>query len=158
MTKRLAAFAAVVTMSLAAPSLSAQAPLSDADRTEIQQLSEKYLRALNSCAAEEYAALFAPGAFFESTFRGRIESRDKLIELVKSERHCQPGAAPRQSGTAAPVTIEAEPDGARGTAILGANVGAYIDRYVKTPQGWRFRSRSVLTPDEMKAQGLKPKA
>ena len=156
--KRLAFVAAVVTMSVAAPAARAQTSLTDADRAEIQQLSEKYLRALNTCAAEEYAALFAPGAFFESTFRGRIEGREKLIELVKSERHCQPGAAPRQGGTAAPVTIEAEPEGARGMAILGASAGAYIDRYDKPPQGWRVRARSVLTPDEMKAKGVGPKA
>src|SRR5688572_3448203 len=127
-------------------------PLTDTDRAEIQQLSEKYLRALNACAAEEYAGLFAPGAHFESTFRGRIEGREKLIELVRSERHCQPGAAPRQGGTAAPVTIEATADGARGLAILANNVGAYDDRYVKTEQGWRFRSRLVLTPQELAAR------
>ena len=126
-----------------------QIVLTQADRDEIQQLSAKYLRALNACAAEEYAALFAPGSYFESTFRGRIEGREKLIELVKSERHCQPGAAPRQGGNAAPVTIEATADGARGEANLGANVGAYVDTYVKTAQGWRFKSRSVLTPQEV---------
>ena len=123
-----------------------QMVLTQGDRDEIQQLSAKYLRALNSCAAEEYAALFAPGSYFESTFRGRIEGREKLIELVKSERHCQPGAAPRQGGNAAPVTIEATADGARGEANLGTNVGAYVDTYTRTAQGWRFKSRSVLTP------------
>ena len=141
-----AACAAVVTVSAQTKTLS------DADRAEIQQLSEKYLRLLNACAADDYAALFAPGAYFESTFRGRIEGREKLIELVRSERHCQPGAAPRQGGTAAPVTIEATAEGAKGLAILGNNVGAYDDRYVKTQQGWRFRSRSVLTPQELTAK------
>lgn len=127
--------------------------LSERDRAEIQQLSEQYLRLLNACAAEEYAGLFAPGAFFHSTFRGHVEGREKLIELVRSERHCAPGAPPRQGGTAAaPVTIEATPDGAKGFALLGANVGAYEDRYVKTPQGWRFASRSVLTPKELAAR------
>lgn len=135
---------------LTADPAEAQTALSQADREEIQQLSEKYLRLLNSCAAEEYAALFAPGAYFESTFRGRVEGREKLIELVTSERHCQPGAAPRQGGAnAAPVTIDATADGARGFALLAANVGAYVDTYVKTAQGWRFKSRSVLTPQEL---------
>jgi hypothetical protein len=144
------AFATAVAGCLTVGPAGAQVALSQADRAEIQQLSEKYLRLLNSCAAEEYAALFAPGAYFESTFRGRVEGREKLIELVKSERHCQPGAAPRQGGAnAAPVTIDATADGARGFALLAANVGAYVDTYVKTTQGWRFKSRSVLTPQEL---------
>jgi len=125
---------------------------SNGDRAEIQSLSEKYLRALNACAAEDYAALFAPGAYFFSTFRGRIEGREKLIELVRSERHCQPGAAPRQGGTAAPVTIEPTASGAHGLAILANNTGAYDDTYVKTAQGWRFASRNVLTPQELAAK------
>jgi hypothetical protein len=131
----------------------AQLPtLSERDRAEIQQLSADYLRALNACAAEEYAALFASGAWFESTFRGRIEGRDQLIALVRSERHCAPGAAPRQGGAAAPVTIEATAAGAKGLAVLANNAGAYDDRYVRTPQGWRFASRSVLTPKELAAR------
>ena len=127
--------------------------LSERDRAEIQHLSEQYLRALNACAAEEYAALFAPGSYFESTFRGRIEGRDKLIELVRSERHCAPGAAPRQGGAPPRVAIEAAGEGAKGFAMLGNDVGAYDDRYVRTPQGWRFASRTVLTPKELAARG-----
>ena len=65
----------------------AQFALSQADREEIQQLSEKYLRLLNSCAAEEYAALFAPGAYFESTFRGRVEGEGGAAELLGINPH-----------------------------------------------------------------------
>ncbi len=144
-------FAAMAT-ALAVVTTPAQTPLSEGDRTEIQQLSEKYLRTLNACAAEQYADLFAPGAYFESTFRGRIEGRAKLIELVRSERHCQPGATPRQGGAAVPVTIDVTADGVRGEAVLANSAGAYQDRYVKTPGGWRFQSRSVLTPQELAAQ------
>lgn len=49
----------------------------------------------------------------------------------------------------APVTIDATADGARGFALLDANVGAYVDTYVKTTLGWRFKSRSALTPQEL---------
>jgi hypothetical protein len=150
--------AALLLWTHAAAPRAAQAPsLSARDRTEIQQLSEQYLRLLNACAAEEYAALFAPGAFFFSTVRGRIEGRDRLLELVRSERHCAAGAAPRQGSVAPRVQIEPTADGARGFAPLGENVGAYEDRYVRTPQGWRFASRTVLTPSELTARGDAPK-
>ena len=35
----------------------------------------------------------------------------------------------------------------KGVASLG-NAGSYEDEYVKTPKGWRFKARSVITPQE----------
>jgi hypothetical protein len=49
------------------------------------------------------------------------------------------------------VTIEASADGAKGMASLG-NAGSYEDTYVKTPQGWRFKGRSVITGQEAAAK------
>ena len=49
------------------------------------------------------------------------------------------------------VTIEPLPDGVKGVASLG-NAGSYEDVYVKTAKGWRFKGRSVITPQEQKAQ------
>lgn len=140
-----------------APVLRAQSgeELSAADRAEIQQLSERYLRALNACAAEEYAALFAPDGYFESTFRGRVQGREKLIELVRSERHCKPGAPARAAGSAPTMTIRPAPDGAVGTATLGNKAGSVEEHYVRTPQGWRFKSRTVFTAEEL-ASGTGP--
>ena len=129
-----------------APSLSAE------DRAAIQQLSVRYAELLGACKAAEYAALFAsPDGYFFSTFRGRVEGREPLIELVDSERHCI-NKTPRAMGAPPTVAIEPAPGGARGTAMLGATVGAYEDVYVKTPDGWRFRSRSVFTPQELAAR------
>lgn len=138
----------------------AQTPqtLTAEDRTAIQALVSGYARTLGSCAAEEYADLFAPGTgYFASGIRGHIVGREKLIALVQSERQCTAPAgatpAPRPGGGNGPVVnIEVTPTGIRGIADLGG-AGQYQDEYVKTAQGWRFAGRTVLTPAE-KAAGL----
>jgi hypothetical protein len=143
------------------------------DRTEIQGLVTHYARALGSCAAEEYADLFAPGGgYFFSSIRGEVATRERLIQMVQSERHCNPAAnaasgnpnsaaranAPSanangagRDATGPVVTIESSSGGARGTASLG-NAGSYEDEYVKTAKGWRFKARSVITPAEAAAK------
>jgi len=129
------------------------------DTTAIQGLVTGYAQALGACRAEEYADLFAPNTgYFASGIRGKVVGRDLLIALVQSERQCitAPGApapAPRPGGGAGPkVTVEVTAAGARGIADLGP-AGQYQDEYVKTAKGWRFASRTVLTPAE-KAAGL----
>jgi hypothetical protein len=117
-----------------------------------------YASALGACRAEEYADLFAPDTgYFASGFRGRVVGRERLIALVQSERHCTApaGSAPtaRPGGSNGPtVAIEVTSTGVRGIADLGG-AGQYQDEYVKTPNGWRFLSRTVLTPAE-KGAGL----
>jgi hypothetical protein len=136
--------------------LDGQASLTAQDRTEIQNLVASYARALGTCAAEEYADLFAPGGgYFFSSIRGEVRTRESLILLVRSERHCNPpatgtAAAPRPMN-APTVAIEPTSDGAKGVASLG-NAGSYEDVYVKTSKGWRFKARSVITPPEANAQ------
>jgi hypothetical protein len=131
------------------------ASLSAEDRGAIQALVTQYAQALSGCRAAEFADLFVPETgSFVSGFRGRMVGRERLIGLVESERHCIAPAgsatAARQGGTAGPtVTIEATANGARGTADLGS--AEYQDEYVKTPQGWRFASRTVITGAEKKA-------
>jgi hypothetical protein len=48
------------------------------------------------------------------------------------------------------VTIESTPAGVKGVAPLG-NAGKYEDEYVKTPKGWKFKARTVITQREEKA-------
>lgn len=132
----------------------AQTSISTEDRNEIQQLSTSYLRALFGCDAEAYADLFAPETgYFASGFRGRMVGKEQLIALVESEPHClEPGdATPRAAADGPTVALEVTPGGVRGTADLGT--AEYQDEYAKTPEGWRFASRTVILPAE-KVAGL----
>ncbi|MEO8257901.1 MAG: nuclear transport factor 2 family protein [Acidobacteriota bacterium] len=186
-TQRLLAVGILSTFVTTAP-VAAQTPLTAQDRTDIQDLVAHYARALAGCAAEEWADLYAPGGYFFSSIRGEVKTRESLILLVQSERHCNPatpangaGANPAAGATAparganapanasgnppaggapaggprpvnAPTAVvEATPDGAKGTASLG-NAGGYEDQFVKTPKGWRFKARSVITPQETAAR------
>jgi hypothetical protein len=118
-----------------------------------------YARTLGSCAAAEYAELFADTGYFASGFRGQVAGRDRLIAMVQSERNCiaaANGTAPAaRSGNGPNVVIEVTPTGVHGLADLGA-AGQYEDEYVKTPKGWRFAARTVITPAE-KTAGLNAK-
>ena len=144
-------------------SIRAQGSLTDKDRAEIQDLTARYARALGSCAAEEYANLFAPETgYFASNIRGEVVGRERLMALVRSERHCTapPAAAATAANAGAPanaaprpaptVAIEISSTGPIGRADLG-NAGQYDDEYVKTAKGWRFKSRTVMTGPELKA-------
>ena len=147
----------LITALLFAATAQAQTPqvLTEQDKTDIQALVTGYARALGACNAEQYADLFADNAFFASGFRGHVVGRDRLIAMVKSERQCiNPPAAPAApSNRPGPtVTFNVTPKAVKGIADLGA-AGAYEDEYVKTPKGWRFAGRTVLTPAE-KAAGL----
>jgi hypothetical protein len=129
--------------------------LTTQDRAEIQELTAKYAGALGSCAAEQYADLFESEiGYFASNFRGEVIGRDRLIALVRSERHC---TTPLAAGGAAPgarpvptVVIEVSSTGPIGRADLGS-AGQYDDEYVKTKTGWRFKSRTVMTRQELDA-------
>jgi hypothetical protein len=147
----------VVILALAAPAFAQQpASISQKDATAIQALVSSYARALGGCRAEEFADLFAPEkSYFASGFRGQIAGRERLIALVQSERHCTaPAGAPpaaRPGGSNGPtVAIEMTASGARGVADIGA-AGQYQDEYVKTANGWRFLSRTVLISAERNA-------
>jgi hypothetical protein len=150
----------VIAAMLLGSAASAQAPitLTPDDRTAIQGLVSSYARVLGACAAEEFADLFAPDTgYFASGFRGMITGRDRLIALVQSERHCitAPGAKPAArpgGGTGPTVAIDTTGGVVRGIADLGT-AGQYQDEYVKTAKGWKFASRTVLTPAE-KTAGL----
>jgi hypothetical protein len=149
-----------VMLVLVSGSAGAQTNLTTQDRVEIQDLSARYARLLGSCAAEEYADLFAPDTgYFASNIRGEVVGRERLMALVRSERHCTnpaPPAGNAGAATATPrpvptVSVEITSTGPIGRAELGAKVGQYDDEYVKTSKGWRFKSRTVMTAQELAA-------
>ena len=115
-----------------------------------------YARALGECRAEDFVDLFVPDTgYFASGFRGHIVGRERLIALVQSERHCiapSATAAGRPGGANGPtVALEVTSAGVRGVANLGS--AEYQDEYTKTPNRWRFASRTVIIAPE-KAAGI----
>jgi hypothetical protein len=139
--------------------------ISTADRTAIQQLLEHYQQALSSCASTQYADLFTTdGTFTSDDFRGakhrelygksaRLVGHDKLVQLVETEEFClnpeqraaRSAARARNSNSFANLSLEPTTDGVRGVVPLG-NGGRYEDVYVKTADGWKFKSRNVVMP------------
>jgi hypothetical protein len=126
--------------------------VTDRDRAEIQELVAHYARALNGCAADEYASLFAaPDGYFASGPRGHVAGREKLVALVKSERHCNDTTA-RRAGNAPTVVVEASGGAVTGKTISGAGGGHYEDVYVKAADGWKFKSRNFISALEETAK------
>jgi hypothetical protein len=145
--------------------------LTSLDYIEIQQLVSSYPYALDTGAdgGYKYADLFTPDGVFIRASGARVEGREALARLVrlnpKAERRSTPGPSfdPGRRGplyTSHFITnhvIEPAPGGAVGKQYLviidlgdpgQANVvqqgGHYEDVYVKTPQGWRFKSRQMI--------------
>ncbi len=138
-------------------------PLTDKDRADIRQLSDNYVTMLDTCKASGYASLFAPDGAFISGPRGTLQGREKLEYLVTSERHCQPDATTKSaiSHAFSKVVIEPTPDGASGKVYLpgrepNTSGGHYEDLYVKTSDGWKFKSRTYLSPKEEAAVPAAP--
>ena len=167
---RLAVFA--VALALGASVAQAQTvmtpgPLTDKDKAEISALWSTYRDTLFACKGEAYADLFAtPGGYFASAPRGEVRERRALMEMVVGYDRCKPDTgkpsaepAPRNptpvAGEAAsrfptPV-IEAAPEGAKAKIINSRGGGYYDDVYVKTPRGWKFKSRTVIADNELAA-------
>ena len=138
----------------------AQAPVLTAqDYLDIQQLVSSYPYGLdgNTDNGASYANLFAPGAVFG---RPRTEGRDNLAALANREPHGpnyvrhfitnhvidpSPGGA---VGKEYAVIIDIGENGNPGKIALG---GRYDDEYVKTPQGWKFKTRT-FTPSRVDVQ------
>lgn len=139
--------------------------LTDQDRAEIRALSTAYGPALFGCKGEEYADLFAtPGGYFGSSSRGEVRERQALIEMVVGYDRCgppsparvaaEPSGAPPGQGRASTLpspVFEWAPEGAKARIINSSGGGYYDDVYVKTPKGWRFKSRNVVSDAELAA-------
>ena len=133
--------------------------LTPQDYIDIQQLVSNYPYGLdgNTDNGATYASLFAPGAVFG---RPRTEGRENLAALANTQprganyvRHFitnhviepSPGGA---IGREYAVIIDIGENGNPGKIALG---GRYDDEYVKTPQGWKFKTRT-FTPSRVDVQ------
>ncbi len=138
--------------------------LSDKDRAEIQALSVAYRQVLLTCKGEQYADLFAtPGGYFGSPSRGEVRERSALMEMVGSYDRCDAPPAVAPTGGAGPVVItdvkiEPAPEGAKARVPYTRGGGYYDDVYVRTPKGWRFKSRNVVSEAELAVGFLVPDA
>jgi hypothetical protein len=135
--------------------------LTPLDYVEIKQLAARYGHAVDQGAADgyAYADLFAPGANF-----GQTTGRDELAKLAK-----QTSRGPQTAWHfIVNHVIEPTEDGAKGmeylvhlrygedgepNAVWGG--GHYEDTYVKTPDGWRFKTRRFV-PSDGTPESLKP--
>jgi hypothetical protein len=127
--------------------------LTPLDYVEIRQLAARYGHAVDQGAADgyAYADLFAEGATF-----GQTTGRDNLAKLAK-----QTAKGPQTAWHfIVNHVIEPTADGAKGreylvhlqygdgdkpNAVWGG--GHYEDTYVKTPDGWRFKTRRFVPSD-----------
>ena len=146
-------------------SAGAQAPkpmtLTALDYIEIEQLVAKYSRAIDSCSNNgyDYADLFTPDGVFTATINGkpgpRFEGRERLAEasgggklggknvgwIQQGVRHLYPNHVITPAPTGATGVVDMLMIGLGGDPNKIEYDGYYDDVYVKTPQGWRFKSR-----------------
>jgi hypothetical protein len=126
--------------------------LTAADYMEIQQLVARYSYAVDTHADNgyAYADLFTPDGVF-----GKTKGREALAELARATQKERGGPAYTRHFLTN-VIIHPTPEGARGSQYLMAldvseggkpssvvHGGRYDDEYVKTPAGWRFKSRQL---------------
>jgi hypothetical protein len=132
------------------------------DYIEIEQLVAKYSRALDTCANNgyDYADLYTPDGVFAPTINGkpgpRFEGRDRLAEasgggklgcrnvgwIEQGVRHLYPNHVITPTPTGAVGIVDMLMIGLGGDPNKIEYDGYYDDVYVKTPQGWRFKSRT----------------
>jgi SnoaL-like domain len=128
-------------------------PLTAQDRTDLELLSARYSWALGTCNAQTWPELFAPDGHFTSGSRGKVQGRQKLAEMIRSYNCVYTnGVAPLHApGVVVPYKLDLapSPDGAVGKAYY--NGGRYEDAYVRMPDGWHFKSRTVVTNRELAA-------
>jgi hypothetical protein len=139
------------------------------DYIEIQQLVAKYAFALDTCSngGQDYADLYADDGVFIYGVNGQEwRGRKALIEAAGGPTCERLARLPYMSHTTANVVIEPSPEGATGKSYLiypGQNgnffdavhtghAGGYQDVYVKTPNGWRIKSRVSVYPPQIPGQ------
>jgi hypothetical protein len=129
--------------------------LTPLDYIQIQQLVASYGQALDNGLdhednGEAYASLFAPGGVFGRPY---TQGAEALKALARTQPHNRRYARHFLTN----IVIEPSPDGAAGRQYLvvidqgeggrpssALIAGHYEDIYVKTPEGWRFKQRTLF--------------
>ncbi len=149
-----------ILMLVAGAQLFAQKPtLTPDDYIAIQQLVSKYAYAIDECTNRgyDYADLYVPDGTFSTSRNGKVlntfAGRDRLAEAARGGMpDCKDVPWAGIVHMLVNHVIEPAPGGATGKVYLIAigldgepgkveAQGRYEDVYVKTPQGWRFKSR-----------------
>jgi hypothetical protein len=145
----------------AASQAQAPTPLTALDYIEIEQLIARYARAIDTCSNNgyDYADLFTADGVFIPSFDGRrgnpIQGRERLAAVSGGGSNGCKNVGWIEQGVRHIYTnhvITATAEGASGVVDmlmigLGGDPnkieydGYYEDRYVRTPQGWRFKER-----------------
>jgi hypothetical protein len=143
----------------AQPKNTKESTLTALDYAEIQQLNAHYANAFDSCAdkGREWASLFTPDGVFMIGSTRKFEGREALATYAGSPRYCDPPkSALTINHVSANVMIEPSREGAIGKSYLLrvnfgqdgkgeiSEAGKYYDVYVKTAEGWRFKSRKYV--------------
>ncbi len=131
------------------------------DYFQIQQLVAKYARAIDTCSNNgyDYADLFAPDGYFAPSINGKIglkwQGRERLAEasgggargcknvpwIDQGIRHVYVNHIITPGAGGAVGTVDMLMIGLDGDPNKIEYDGYYEDVYVKTPAGWRFKSR-----------------
>jgi len=138
------------------------------DYLDIRQLIDAYPRILDNCTnnGNDYADLYTDDATFGvSSEWGKAKIWFRGREALRragggGQDACRPRQGPAQYHLTINPVIYATPEGARSTSTLltitnattaqGDQVhweGGYEDTFVKTPAGWRFKSRVHVWPE-----------
>jgi hypothetical protein len=165
-----------VLVSPLAGSAQQQAALTPQDHLAIQQLASKYAYAIDECTNRgyDYADLYTADGVFRTSRGGKVlntfAGRERLAEAARGGMpDCKDVPWAGIVHVMANHVIEPSPGGAIGKVYLIAigldgqpgkveAQGRYDDEYVRTPQGWRFKSRThVLAPGQQEvSRGSRP--
>jgi hypothetical protein len=156
--------AGLVALGLAtAAGTQAQAPaeLTALDYIQIEQLIARYARAIDTCSNNgyDYADLFTADGVFIPSFNGQrlspIQGRERLAEvsgggsngcknvgwIEQGVRHIYTNHVITPTAEGASGVVDMLMIGLGGDPNKIEYDGYYEDRYVRTPQGWRFKER-----------------
>ena len=135
------------------------------DYVEIEQLNYRYAHVLDGCLNKgyAYADLYTQDGVFTNQQGEKFMGRERLSQAARGGAECPSTRTPLNlSHVIVNVMIDPTPEGANGKSFLvhtalGSNGaapnqlglgtgGMYYDTYVKTPTGWRFRTRAYIEP------------